>query len=181
MIRINLLPVPKARRQQALIFQAVAGVACLIGVFLACKMITATKEGAIQQIQADISRKEREIEELKAKVGEVERFKTQAKNLEQQLSVIRALERGRSGPVKLMDELTELIPRKLWITNFRETNKSVSLEGVAESGPIIADFLESLKTAKYFSNAQLGTVNAADQNGQKLQKFTITVQVKYDI
>ncbi len=181
MIRINLLPVPKVRRQEALIIQAVAGIGIFVGVFILCNIVTATKKSAIEQVNADIAKKQSEIEELKAKVGEVEKFKTQAKNLESQLSVIRTLEQGRSGPVKLLDELTELIPRKLWINSFREQNKTLAIEGIAESGPVIADFLDSLKSAKYFQNAQLGAVTAYDQGNQKLHKFTITIQARYDI
>jgi Tfp pilus assembly protein PilN len=79
-----------------------------------------------------------------------------------------------------MDELTELTPRKLWVGTFKEASKKVTIEGVAETGPVIADFLENLKTSKYFSNAQLNLVQSVETEGIKLHKFSITVSVKYD-
>ncbi|MDB5037986.1 MAG: hypothetical protein JWQ35_1514 [Bacteriovoracaceae bacterium] len=181
MIRINLLPVPKVRKREALILQAVVGLVALILVTIGCYFVTISKQSEVTAKHAEIARKQRDIDELKAKVGEVEKYKTQAQNLEQQLGVIRSLEKSRNGPVKLMDELTEIVPRKLWITNYKETNKNVSLEGLAESGPVIADFLDALKASKFFSNVQLSAVTAADQNGNKMHKFTVTVAVKYDI
>lgn len=181
MIRINLLPVPKARKQETLIVQLVAGVLILGGVAAGCYFIGAGKKSEIASIAAQISQKQREIADLKAKVGEVEKYKKQAQVLEEQIGVIRALEKGRSGPVKMLDELTDLIPRKLWINTFKEGNKRVTVDGVAESGPVIADFLENLKASKYFSNPILSVVSAQDQDGLKLHKFTITFQVKYDI
>ena len=181
MIRINLLPVPKARKQEALIVQLVAGIIVLAGVAFVGYLYGTNKEAQIRNVTQQIAVKEREIAELKAKVGEVDKFKQQAKVLEDQLAVIRSLEAGRAGPVKMMDELTELVPRKLWIMTFKESNKKVSIDGIAESGPVIADFLENLKSSKYFSNPVLSVVQGQEQEGQKLHKFQITVQVKYDI
>jgi Tfp pilus assembly protein PilN len=81
----------------------------------------------------------------------------------------------------MLDELTDLVPRKLWINTFKESSKRVTVDGVAESGPVIADFLENLKSSKYFTNPVLSVVNSQEQEGLKLHKFTITFQVKYDI
>jgi type IV pilus assembly protein PilN len=181
MIRINLLPVPKVRKREALIIQTVAAIVCFVAVSIACYMVSESKRSQIGAINQEISAKQRQIDELKAKVGEVQKYKTQAQGLEQQLGVIRRLEKSRSGPVKLLDELTELVPRKLWISSYRETTKNVTIEGLADGGPIIADFLDSLKAAKYFSEPQLTSVSSADQGGSKLHKFSITVQVRYDI
>jgi type IV pilus assembly protein PilN len=181
MIRINLIPVAKARKQEALILQAVAAVIVLGVVGVGCYFVTVGKQAMVTAKEQEIAQKKRDIEDLKQKVGEVEKYKQQAQTLEQQLGVIRALEKSRSGPVKLMDELTEMVPKKLWLSVFREQNKAVTVEGMAESGPVIADFLDSLKTAKYFSNVQLTSVTAADQSGAKVHKFVITINVKYDI
>ena len=181
MIRINLLPVPKARKQEALIIQAAAGVFILLAIAGACYLVGMTKNAELDQIQQQITVKQREIEELKAKVGEVDKFKKQAQQLEQQLAVIRSLEAGRTGPVRMLDELTQLVPRKLWITTFRESNKKVTIEGYAETGPIIADFLENLKLAKHFSAPQLSVVQGQETEGEKMQKFTVTANVRYDL
>jgi type IV pilus assembly protein PilN len=181
MIKINLLPVPKARRVEGLIIQAVLGISALVAVAVGCYFVTMSKRGSIDSINLEIVNRQRMIDELQAQVGKVEGFKQQAQNLEQQLNVIRGLEKGRSGPVKLLDEMTDLIPRRVWITNYKEQDKKVTIEGVGENGPAIADFMESLKTAKYFANVQLTTMTLAEQSGSKLQKFTLTMQVKYDI
>lgn len=181
MIRINLLPVPKVRKQEALIIQAVGALVCLGAVAAACYFVGEGKRSQIVSIQQEIVAKNRQIEELKAKVGEVEKYKTQAQGLEQQLSVIRRLEKSRSGPVKLLDELTDLVPRRLWISFIKETNKNLTMEGLAESGAMIADFMDALKSSKFFSDPQLTSVSSQDQGGQKVHKFVIMMQVRYDI
>lgn len=181
MIRINLLPVPKARKSEALVLQLVAGVVILAGIAGVSFFISSQKEAEIAEIQGNIAQRQREIEELKAKVGEVEKYKRQAQELERQLGVIRNLEKGRSGPVKMMDELTQIIPRKLWISSFKEAGKRVTIDGQAESGPVISDFLDALKKSKHFTNPELSIVTGSDTQGQKTHKFTITAGVRYDI
>lgn len=181
MIHINLLPVPKARRQEALIVQVAAGLIILALVGVGCYFIGAGKRQEIVAVNAQIRQKQAEIAELTARVGEVEKYKQKAQLLEEQIGVIRSLEKGRSGPVKMLDEMTEIIPRKLWVNSFKEAGKRVTIDGVAESGPVIADFLENLKTSKFFQNATLNVVQSQEQEGFKLHKFTITLNVKYDI
>ncbi len=181
MIKINLLPVPKVRKQEALIVQSLVGVAALVLVAMGCFFVGKQKQEAINVATTRNSQKMAEIEQLKAQVGEVEKYKKQIQVLEEQLGVIRSLEKGRSGPVKVMDELTEIVPRKLWITSFKESAKKVQIEGFAESGMIIADFLDGLKVSRAFVNPVLLNVNSAEQEGTPVHKFQITMQVKYDI
>jgi len=181
MIRINLLPVPKVRKQEALIVQAFIGVAALILIVVGCYFVGLQKKDAIVAATQRNQAKQQQIDELRAQVGEVEKYKKQVQSLEDQLGVIRALERGRTGPVRVMDEMSEIVPRKLWLTNFREAQKKVTIEGLAESGMVIADFLDSIKGSRFFQNATLIVVNSSEQDGNQLQKFTITANVKYDI
>lgn len=180
MIRINLVVVPKLRKQETLVYQAAGALLFLIGIFSACYFWGLTKQDQKVAVQQRNEVKKQEIRQLEASVGEVEKFKQQVRTLEEQLGVIRALENGRSGPVKMMDELTEIVPRRLWITSFREVGKRVTVEGLAESGMVIADFLDNLKASRFFQNPSLVGVNAAEQEGVSLQKFSITLSVRYD-
>lgn len=180
MIRINLLPVPKARKQERLIIElAVATV--IIAVTLAVGYFVGdSKAAAIGRLRADNQALKEEINRYRARVGEVDKYKQKLQTLRDQLKVIESLQAGRSGPVKVLDELTEITPRRLWITNLKESNQKLNLQGVGEDGPTIADFLENLKQSKYFSNVELQNLQLQEQNGVKLQKFTINLNVKYN-
>lgn len=181
MIRINLIPVPKVRKQERLIVEAIVAVAAIILVAVACMIVSSSKETTINELEAKNRQINEEINRLKAKVGEVEKYKQKLKTLKDQLGVINSLQAGRAGPVRMMDELTGLVPTKLWLTSFKETNRAVTVQGFASDGPIIADFLESLKKAQYFSNVDLKSVQQATENGSDIHRFTITAQVKYDL
>ncbi len=181
MIRINLLPVPKARKQEKLIIEVFLAAVVLIAVIGACFVYSGTKERVVSDIEAQNAKIQTQINDLKAKVGEVEKFKQKLKTLQDQIKVIKDLEARRSGPVRLMDELTDLVPRKLWIESFKEQSGKLTVSGVAQDGPVIADFLDAIKKSKHFTNAQLQNVSSQESGGQILHKFNITMDVKYDI
>lgn len=181
MIRINLIPVPKARKQEKLILEAILAVVMVAATVVACVIYSGTKQQVIDDAKAANQKIQAQINELKAKVGEVEKFKQKLKTLQDQIKVIQDLEAKRSGPVRMMDELTDLVPRKLWIDNFKEAGGKLTVQGVAQDGPIIADFLEAIKRSKHFANAQLQSVVSQDQSGNITHKFTISMDVKYDI
>lgn len=179
MIKINLLPVPKARQSEALIYQSLIGLVVIALVVVGCYFVGASKQTEIDRINGDISKVNREIEDLKAKVGEVEKFKKKLKSLEEQLGVIRRLQSGRTGPVRMLDEFTDLVPRKLWIQTFKESGGNLTIQGESSSGPDIADFLDRIKKAKYFENPELKTVQSSDSGDAATHKFSITMKVKY--
>lgn len=179
MIRINLIPVPKVRRQERLIIEAAVAAVAIVLVTAICYWQTGQQEKAISKIEYENNTIRQQIQQLEARVGQVEKFRQQQQQVRSQLEVIRSLEAGRTGPVRMMDELTELMPRQLWINSFREQSQSVTMQGLASDGPIIADFMEALKQSKYFQNPELQSVQSQDQDGLKLHRFTITTRVNY--
>jgi type IV pilus assembly protein PilN len=179
MIRINLIPVPKVRKQERLIMEAVVAAVAVVLVTIVCYWITGEREKAISKLEYENTTIRQQIQQLEARVGQVEKFRQQQETVRSQLEVIRSLEAGRTGPVRMMDELTEIIPRQLWINSFREQSQAVTMQGLAADGPVIADFMDSLKQSKYFLNPELQSVTAQDQDGVRLQRFTITTRVNY--
>jgi type IV pilus assembly protein PilN len=180
MIRINLLPAPKARKQERLLIEGFIAALSIAGVIAGCIILSGTKERVIDDLEAHNQKIQVQINELKARVGEVEKFKQKQKTLTDQIKVIKDLEARRSGPVRMMDELTDLVPRKMWIESFKENNGKLSVQGTAQDGPIIADFLEAIKRSKHFLNAVLQNVQSQEVSGQTLHRFNINLDVKYE-
>ena len=45
----------------------------------------------------------------------------------------------------------------------------------------MADFLDNLKTAKYFQDVTLEEIASVDVGGNKLQKFRMKMRIRYDL
>src|ERR1700676_3826817 len=122
MIRINLLPVRAAKkrefgRQQIVLFALVLILAG-VGNWIWYSRV----ESELSGLDAQIARTRTEIAQLEKTIGEVKSIKEDKKALEDKLKILDTLKKGRTGPVKVMDELATLIPEKVWLLEDTETN-----------------------------------------------------------
>ncbi len=179
MIRINLLPTKAELKKQSAIFQLVLGAAMVFASLLVCFFINQNMEGKVEKKKIEISDLNDKINKLKSVIAEVEQFKEKRRDLEAKIQTIKELNDKRSGPVKLMEEFTVVLPHKAWVSTYRENAKQLSLEGLAVDGPTVSDFVDNLKNSKFFYNVQLIQVQKASDSGRDLQRFSITCMVNY--
>jgi type IV pilus assembly protein PilN len=180
MIRINLIPTKAARKKEGAIFQLVVGLA-FIGIALGvCWWVNRDIERKIEAeriTQNDLNAK---INQLQSIIAEVEDYKRKRRDLEAKINTIKDLNEKRSGPVKFMEEFGYVLPRKAWITTFREVEKQLTLEGSAVDGPTVADFIDNLRGSKFFYNVQLIQVQQAVEGTKVVQKFSVTCLANYN-
>src|SRR5688572_7361206 len=104
MIRINLLPVKKARKREAgqrqLLYMGM-GVVAAAGAIVFLHM-DATND--LEKAQRENRSLEADIERLKAELGDYDKIKGQREELLRQRKTIQGLQAGRTGPVFLMRE-----------------------------------------------------------------------------
>src|SRR5512142_1968983 len=131
MIRINLLPVrvsrKKAAGKQQLILLALVIVAGYLGNYLWAQ----SRASELKARQQKIVKTREEIAQLDRIIGEVKNIKEQQAALREKLDILAQLKAGRTGPVRVMDALATLTPKKLWISKFDEKGGSASISGQA--------------------------------------------------
>jgi type IV pilus assembly protein PilN len=179
MIRINLLPVRKQKARSSSVMQlgalagaAVVSVAAALGVNLYFANEVETQEKAIAETRDEISR-------LKQIIGEVNELDKQKQRLIAQLSVIDKLEKGKRGPVRVLDELSSNIPKRVWITSFEESNGTLVLKGLGLENADISEFMRSLQKSKYFKEIRLQYTQSEPQGGISIYGFQLTAGVDY--
>lgn len=159
MIKINLLPVPKARKakkQMEVQYELVlAGV--LIGfVLVACIYFWYLLDSRIGRLQSEKARANVELTSLKEKVKEVENYENNKKVLEEKNRVIEQLKKNQGAPVRLLDEISRSMdPLKIWLTNITEQESRVDIDGKAITNSDIVEFINKLKSTKFFTDIQL--------------------------
>lgn len=185
MIRINLLPVKKAKkratgqRQSLLMIAAVAvEIVAVVGFHMNESFKVGEKQRRNQEAQAAITK-------LKTEVGDYDQVKAQRDELLMQRDAINKLQSGRSGPVYVLRELSEILtkdkgptyskeeyekklrsdpnagynpswdPRRLVINSWKEKERRVTIEGLAKSNDDVAEFLKRLQLSVYFGDVVL--------------------------
>lgn len=175
MIEINLLPHREARRVADL--RQTAGVLALglVLVFGVIAMVDRAQDAALEKAGATIRQLETDIARYKPEQDKVQAFKAKRIQLEDKIDVIRGLDRARSGPVRIMDELSRNTPERLWLTSLSTEGTQITVEGDSLDTSVVADFLRSLNASPFFTEVDLErTFSGAQVEGVKFVHFVIT-------
>lgn len=178
MIRINLLPVREARRKNEARQQLLMLGASLIGAIVLCGAAHNLMRIRISGSQARLKSLEAQLAQYKPQQEQVDAFKAKKAEIEQKLQVIDRLERSRSGPVHILDELATRIPERVWLTNLNANNGQVELTGMSLDNELIALFLTALNDSPYFANVELESSELKTVKELKLNTFKIRAQLE---
>lgn len=178
MIRINLIPVKKSRRQETVLRELTLAGLGLVVVVVALAVIHLFRVAQVNDTRAGNEDLKRKIEEMKAIAAQVDEAEKLKADLQLKLKTIKELKANKGGPVHLLDELAQAVPDKLQLTSLDEENGLVKLAGVAVSNEIISQFLSSLEQSRYFRDVYLIAIDQSNtKDGVKLKSFSVTLQL----
>lgn len=179
MIRINLLPYREKEKKENLKRQIVLFSGTLVLVLLVLVAVSSYVGISIGSLETKIGEANARLVALDKKVGDIERFKRDKKELEQKLGVINTLEGNRIFPVRMLDELNMLVPAKeIWLEKLTETGQELRIEGMAKDNGTVALFMRNLEKASFIKTVDLVVSREKDVAGAKLQQFILTCGIK---
>ena len=179
MIRINLLPVKEIkaevnRRRDLIIGGLTLG---LTGLILIGAYFYQTYR--LSNLGNELAGLRKDIEVLNARVKEIGDLQNKIKDFSSKHKVIDDLNQKKIGPVKVMESLSAATPPTLWLTEFKETNGSSDIRGLALDNQTVADFLNTLAKSGQFKDVELvESIQAEDKSGP-YKKFAIRAGVLY--
>jgi len=176
MIRINLLPVRASKKRESGQQQLAIGAFVLV-LALACNYFWYSRVDADSRaLDARISSTRDDIAKLEKTIGEVKSIAAEKKALEDKLKILDNLKKGRTGPVKVMDELSNLIPARVWLADYQEQGGSVTMHGSAVNYEDLSVFSKKLKTSKHFTDV---VIKGAKQRPDGVVEWEITCHADY--
>src|SRR5262245_2283222 len=130
MIRINLLPVRESKKQARLRVQGVliggaAAVGAVISVF-----IHLTVAAQVADKRSQLASAQAELAKLAETRKEVDRYRAEEEEIQRKLHVIDMLEQRRYANVKVMDEISQRVPERMWLTEMKLAEGQLSLKGI---------------------------------------------------
>ncbi len=144
MIRINLLPHREMRRERRkkdfvglLALTAAAGVAIAIAVAI----------GIGNQIDAQLARNEfikAENDKLDEQIKEIALLRQEIEALRARQLAVENLQRDRTLPVQVMDELVKFTPEGIQLRKLKQEGRTVTLTGMSQSNEKVSVLLRSL-------------------------------------
>jgi type IV pilus assembly protein PilN len=182
MIKINLLPYREKEKKENLQRQIMILSGTLVLFLLIILAVHLYFSMSISGMETKVREADAKLVVLNKKVGDIEGFKRDKKELEQKLEVINSLERNRLFPVRMLDELNLLVPsREAWLEKITQTGQELRIEGMARDNGTVARFMKSMEKAGFVQSVELVVSREKELAGENLQQFILTCVMKKGI
>lgn len=177
MIRINLLP---SGKKKAVIVppSIIYGVIGFVILIIVAVTITVFMNKRISNMQTDIAMQERTLNNLKSKLTEVKNYENDNLEYRNKTKIIEQLKKNQIVPLRLLDEVSEMLPKGVWLTDLVDKGNIVSIEGFAHTNYDLVTYVQNLKGSQYLHNVSLIESRQTDVEKFSIYKFKLTFQIK---
>lgn len=166
MIRINLIAGDRDRARRRAFGSGLGMPTAQRNTTFACvAILIATAVGAgmwywsltahSRRIEADIATSQKETARLRELIQQVQGFEARRAQLQLRVTLIEDLQKGREGPVHMLDEISRSVPRLLWLTEVKQTGADLVITGRCTSLTALSDFADNLKGSGYFKPVEI--------------------------
>ena len=170
-----------------------------------------TKQDQLTQVQKHNQELTANIDAIKREISNHAEIKSSLKELRDREEAIQKLQSARTGPTATMLELSRIMtpgrgptvdrdkleqlkrdnpssvpnpnwdPRRLWLSSYKEGDRTVKVGGLARDGEDVSEFLRRLSLSDYFYEVKLlpATKQIDPLTKLELVKFEMSAKVRY--
>jgi type IV pilus assembly protein PilN len=177
MIRVNLLPhreMKRAAQQRSFVIAAAVMVIIGLSVIFALHGVLAAR---IEEQRARNKFLDEQIATLDKQIADIQRLREQTQQLLARKRVVETLQLNRADVVQLFDQLARQLPDGIYLRNIKQTGTRVNIIGYAQSNSRVSTLMRNLEDSPFLGNATLVEIKAATVANQRLNEFTLNVDV----
>jgi type IV pilus assembly protein PilN len=175
--RINLLPHREMRRkQQQQHFFVMLGVVVAMGAAIWFGVHTYL-DSALTNQQARNKYLEQEIVKIDKEIAEINKLKEQIAALLKRKQVVETLQSNRAEVVHLLDQLVRQLPDGMYLKTIKQQGVKVTISGYTQSQARVSTLMRNLEGSQYLQKANLVEIKSASTGGQRLNEFTMNIEV----
>jgi type IV pilus assembly protein PilN len=179
MIRINLLPFRAARKKENIKRQVSVFILAVILLFSVMGFIFITLTGKLAGVRNEKAQKTKELAHYEATNKKLEDLRKKIEEIRTKLGVIRTLEKNKTGPVRLLDEIATAVPKdKLWLRSLEEKRGLLTLTGTAMDNETVALFMTNLEKAGLITSVDLKNTKLRTLQQYKLNVTDFVLECK---
>ncbi len=178
MIKVNLLPVKKKKKSKPLPTFLISTVFVTLASVLILGYLVYFFSSRVSAKQAQVVQNEQKIQELKEKIKSVEDYENRKAVFQQRIGIIEQLSKNKTIPVKILNEVSALLPEGVWITSMDVTGMDISLGCTAYTNTDVVNYVNNLKNSNFFTDVYLQESVQAQITGMSAYNFRLTLKVK---
>ncbi|MBD3360506.1 hypothetical protein GF366_01760, partial [Candidatus Peregrinibacteria bacterium] len=150
MIKINLIPYRAQRKKELLIQQLVIAAFPIVFALIIVGVMWYTMNTKLEAADRAIVDVKQKIEQSAVKLKEIDKFKKQKRKLNKKMDIIKKLQKGKSGPVHLLDEIALNLPGNLWLHTIKQKGMKLEIGGKSIDNISISKYMLNLNSSPYF-------------------------------
>ncbi len=178
MAYINLLPwreeAEKAKQKEFFSLLALVAIVAFALVFIVSQFYQAQIDGQNKRNQY----LKNEIQILDIRIAEIKTLNEKKKELEQRTSVVEQLQRSRNVGTRVLNEIANIVPNGIYLTNLKKQNNTLELLGKSESNNHLANMIREIERSDLFTDAVLESITSSDAKSKLLSDFKMRVLIQ---
>ena len=179
MIRINLLPFRAARKKENVKRQITIYVLTVSLIFSAMGYFFWSLSSQLSALRDEEKNIQAELKRFDKAIREISEYEERIAELKAKLDVIKGLEKKKTGPVHLLDEISMAVPsQQLWLRSFEERGGLLTLEGTAMDNETVALFMNNLESKDHITSVDLQSATLRDLPQFRLKVSDFVLQCK---
>lgn len=175
MARINLLPWrDDLRKEQRRQFFVVLGGSAILALMVV-GYVHLHINGMIETQESRNSYLQGQIKDVESKIKEIDNLERQRQQLLARMRVIEQLQSDRSVIVHLFEELTKAVPEGLYLVNVKQSGRTLTIQGMAQSNARVSTLMRNLDASPWFENPVLEIIQSDNKKDRGSRSFTMRV------
>lgn len=178
MIKVNLLSTKKKKKQKPVPVFLIYTILLTLAVGAIFLYVAYHFSSAVSAKETKVKENEKTITALKEKIKAVEDFEKLNKTFQQRKDIIEELGRNKSQPIKILDEMSALLPAGVWLSSADVKGTDISLSCIAFTNTDVVNYVNNLKNSKLFTDVYLQESVQSKVATTTVYSFKLTFKVK---
>lgn len=178
MIKVNLLPVKRKKKAKPLPTFLVVTIGISIAAVAVMIYLNFYFKGVVSERKARVAANERTLGELANKIKAVNDFEKLNADYKKRKGIIEELGKNKSLPVKILDEISRLLPDGVWLTSMEIKGSDLTLACTGFNNTDVVNFVNNLKGSAMLTEVFLQESVQASVTGFSVYNFKISLKVK---
>jgi type IV pilus assembly protein PilN len=157
MIKVNLLPVRRKKKAKPLPSFLVITVLLTVVICILMAYLTFFFNSRLSAKKEQVAANEKKIAELKEMIKAVEDFEKRNKTFKERNDIIEQLSKNKSLPVKILDEVSTLLPNGVWLQAMSVSGGGINLEGYGFTNNDIVAYVDNIKKSVFAGIKKCGS------------------------
>jgi type IV pilus assembly protein PilN len=179
MIRINLLPFRAARKRENIKRQIGIYICTVLIVIAAALIYSQRLFDRVSDLKDEETKVKKELASYKKELDEIRNLDRKIKEIKTKLNVIKNLEKGKTGPVLLLSDVADAVPKdKLWLDSLKESKGTLTLKGTAMDNETVALFMKNLENMEHITTVDLKSATSREIKAYRLKVSDFVLDCK---